>query len=56
MEKSEFCEHIKQLYDEYLMKTEKRGISWGELAYIDGLTMKELKEFENELSKELNKD
>ena len=33
---------IIEAYDEYLMRTEKRGISYGELAYIQGLNKKEL--------------
>lgn len=52
MKKDEYKDYITQLYDEYLMKTENRGISWGELAYIDGLTMEELKELENGLNNE----
>lgn len=40
-------------YDEYLMKTEKRGISYGELVHIQNLSEKELKELEKEIDKEL---
>ena len=38
-----------EAYDEYLMRTEKRGISYGELAYIQGLNKKQLRQFYNEL-------
>ena len=31
-----------EAYDEYLMRTKKRGISYGELAYIQGLSKKAL--------------
>lgn len=47
--------YINSIYDEYLQKTEKRGLSWGELAYIEGLNDKELEELENEILKELEK-
>ena len=49
----EYRLHIQSKYDEYLMKTENRGISYGELAYIQNLTKKELEEFEIELDEEL---
>ena len=42
-------------YDDYLMATEKRGISWGECAYIQNLTRKELDEFCEELENEIEK-
>lgn len=42
-------------YDDYLMATEKRGISWGECAYIQGLSRKELDEFCEELENEIAK-
>lgn len=41
------------LYDDYLMATEKRGISWGEVAYIQGLSRKELDDFCKELENEI---
>ncbi len=44
---------VERKYDEYLMKTEKRGISYGELAYIQNLSEKELKELEEEIDEEL---
>ena len=36
-------------YDNYLYETEGRGISYGEVAYIQGLNEKELNEFNEEL-------
>ena len=45
-----FMSHVINLYDEYLYKTENRGISWGELAYIQNLTEEELKDLEEELN------
>ena len=49
----EYRQEVIRKYDEYLMKTEKRGISYGEIAYIEGLKKKELEEMEKELDKEL---
>ena len=49
----EYILNIQNKYDEYLMQTENRGISYGELAYIQSLNEKELKEMEEELDKEL---
>lgn len=48
----EYISYIQNKYDEYLMKTENRGISYGELAYIQNLDEKELKELEEELEEE----
>ena len=42
-------------YDDYLMATEKRGISYGEIAYIEGLSREELDEFCEELENEIEK-
>ena len=39
----------ESLYDDYLYRTEKRGISYGEIAYINGLDKKELKELCKEI-------
>ena len=49
----EYRLYIQNKYDEYLMKTENRGMSYGELAYIQNLSEEELKELEEELDKEL---
>ena len=48
----EYRLHIQSKYDEYLMKTENRGISYGEIAYIQNLDEKELKELEEELEED----
>lgn len=48
----EYILYIQNKYDEYLMKTENRNISYGELAYIQNLDEKELKELEEELEEE----
>lgn len=42
-------------YDDYLMATEKRGISYGEIAYIQNMTREELDEFCEELENEIEK-
>lgn len=55
-ERQEKIFYINSIYDEYLQKTEKRGLSYGELAYIEGLNDKELEELENEILKELEKE
>lgn len=39
---NELKDYTQNLYDEYLTKTEGRGISWGEIAYIQSLKTKEL--------------
>lgn len=43
------------LYDDYLMATEKRGISWGEIAHIQGLEREELEDFCEELEMEMER-
>ena len=52
-EKEEYLREVVNKYDEYLMKTENRGISYGELAYLQSLTLGQLAEFEKELDKEV---
>ena len=47
--KVEFLQHITSIYDDYLMRTEKRGISYGELAYLQSLDIDSLQEIENEI-------
>ena len=44
---------VQNKYDNYLMKTEKRGASYGELVYIQNLNKKELEELEEEIYEEL---
>ena len=43
------------LYDDYLMASEHRGISYGECAYIQGLDREELDDFCEELELEMQK-
>ena len=40
-EREEFIMAVETAYDEYLQKTENRGMSWGEAAYIENLSIKE---------------
>lgn len=47
---------IEMLYNEWLEKTEKRTISYGEIAHIQSLNVKELNEMYEELLKELESD
>ena len=54
--REEFIVEVQKNYDEYLMKTENRGISYGEVAYIQGLNDKELEDLNNEAIKELEKE
>lgn len=54
-ERQEKIFYINSIYDEYLQKTEKRGLSYGELSYIENLNDEELEELENEILKELEK-
>lgn len=46
---------VVNAYDEYLQATEQRGASYGEVAYIDGLSDKEASDMLEECYKELNK-
>lgn len=48
----EFKQEVRRLYDEYLYKIEHRGISYGEIAHIEGLNKKELNELYKELTEE----
>lgn len=52
-EKEEYLREVQSKYDEYLMKTENRGISYGELAYLQDLSREQLEEFEKELDLEV---
>ena len=49
----EYRNQVQQMYDEWLMKTENRNISYGEIAYIQSLDEKGLTELVNELQYEL---
>ena len=52
-ELNEYLLEVQSKYDEYLQKTENRGMSYGELAYLQDLSREQLQEFEKELDKEL---
>ena len=49
MTNNEIKDFVIHQYDYYLQKTEGRGISYGEIAYIQGLNSKELEELYKEL-------
>lgn len=42
-------------YDDYLYETEHRGVSYGEIAHIQGLNRQELEDFCEELENEIEK-
>lgn len=46
---------VESRYDDYLYMTEHRGISYGEIAYIQGLTEKELEDFSEDLEEAIKK-
>ena len=52
----EFRLEVIRLYDEYLDKTEKRNISYGELFHIENLEEKELNDLYNKLLEEMEED
>lgn len=54
-ERVEFNMAVVNAYDEYLQATEKRGVSYGELAYIEGLSDKQAHDMLEECYQELNK-
>lgn len=50
----EYQLEIIELYDNWIQKEEKRGVSYGEIAYIESLKKRELEEIEKELNKALS--
>lgn len=46
---------VESRYDDYLYQTEHRGISYGEITYIQGLTEKELEDFSEDLEEAIKK-
>lgn len=54
-EREELNMAIENVYDEYLQATEKRGVSYGECAYIENLSDKEARDMLEECYQELNK-
>lgn len=45
-------QEIQILYDEYLQDTEGRGISYGEIAYLNSLDEDELEDLRKEIEQE----
>lgn len=52
-ELEEYRLYVQQRYDEYLQATEKRGASYGEIAYIESLSEEELGDLCAEIDEEL---
>lgn len=50
---NEYRLEVENMYDEWLMKTENRNISYGEIAHIQSLSEKELTELVMALQYEL---
>ena len=53
---NDYIMEVQTLYNEYLEKTENRGISYGELSYIENLKKKELDSLYIELIENLEED
>lgn len=49
MNTEDFTMYVLNTYDEYLMQTEGRGVSYGEINYIYNLSKKEMQELLDEL-------
>lgn len=54
-EREELNMAVVNAYDEYLQATERRGVSYGELAYIESLSDKEARNMLEGCYQELNK-
>ena len=50
----EFQNEVISQYDEFLYNTEKRGVSYGEIAHITSLSKDDLNILYNEIEKALN--
>lgn len=55
MNKEESIMYVQNLYDAVVNIQENRGISYGEIVYIQNLNKKELYKLENELLNELQR-
>lgn len=53
--REEFVEEVIDRYDELLMEEQGRGISYGEIAYIDSLDKEELNKLYEEICEWDNK-
>ena len=47
--KEELLFEVTSLYDEYLQETEKRGVSYGEVAYLQSLNVESLEEIKKQI-------
>lgn len=54
-EKQEYIMHVENLYDTLMNIKEERGISYGEIAYVESLKKKELEKLEEEIIEELER-
>lgn len=54
-EREEFNMAVENAYDEVLQATEGRGISYGECAYIEGLSEEDARQLLEECYEKLNK-
>lgn len=54
-EREEFNMAVENAYDELLQAQERRGISYGECAYIEGLSEEDARQLLEECYEELNK-
>lgn len=52
----DFTDEVIERYDEYLMASEGRGISYGEIAYINTLGKEELNALYEEVNEYLEKE
>ena len=54
-EKEDFKMYVINLYDTLINIQENRNISYGELAHVESLKIKELRDLENEIVEELTR-
>ena len=54
-ERQEYNMYVENMYDLLVRIQENRGISYGELAYVENCTLKELKDLEAEIDTELER-
>lgn len=54
-ERQEYIMHLENLYDTLMNIKEERNISYGEIAYIESLNKKGLKDLEEEIFEELER-
>ena len=54
-EKEDYKMYVINLYDTLVNIQEDRNISYGEIAHVEGLKIKELRDLENEIIEELTR-